>query len=298
MSGRFHPQIEQWQKWPTPNYIDPVTQPKYVLIFSSIIGPISIALLSARLWVGLRIQRNDGWDDWLILVSMFPVLTLTIMFPLITELHRFNRHIWDVEPEYFAVQQNYVRAIYSLFALASGLIRLSILLFYRRLSSRAISTSFRWLLWITIISVGASMVAFFITPIFLCSPAFAFWEQSDATELAKGYQYKCASEGADVVAYGIISTVQDLIIAMLPMLLCWNLQLRCRQKIALYSIFVVAYMAVAIGGVRTSKSYRMLFKTDDVTWVASDTWIWFLLELHLVFVCANAPALRIFYCHF
>ena len=82
MPGGIHPPISQLLQWPTPNYIDPSTRPKYVLAFSCIIGPISIALLIARLWVRLRIQRNAGWDDWLMLASLLPTITLTIIFPL------------------------------------------------------------------------------------------------------------------------------------------------------------------------------------------------------------------------
>lgn len=82
MPGGIHAPISQWLKWPIANYIDPPTQPKYVLIFSCVIGPISVALLFARLWVRLRIQRNAGWDDWLMLASLFPVLILTIIFPM------------------------------------------------------------------------------------------------------------------------------------------------------------------------------------------------------------------------
>jgi hypothetical protein len=44
--------------------------------------------------------------------------------------------------------------IYALFALASGLIKMSVLLFYKRLSSRAVSPAFRWTLRITIAIIG------------------------------------------------------------------------------------------------------------------------------------------------
>ena len=82
MPGGLHPPVSQWLEWPAPNYVDPVTQPKYVLLFACIIGPISIAMLCARLWVRIRVQRNPGWDDWLILISFFPVTAMTIMLPL------------------------------------------------------------------------------------------------------------------------------------------------------------------------------------------------------------------------
>lgn len=155
--------------------------------------------------------------------------------------------------------------IYVLFSLTSGLIKLSILLFYRRLSSRAVSPAFRWTMRITIFIIGAYSTAFIFVPIFMCQPIAAFWEQVDLVKVAEGYDYKCINEGADVVAHGIISTVQDLVVAFLPTLLCWNLQMPVRQKIALYCIFALGYTSVAIGAMRTYTGYRIFFQTYDIT---------------------------------
>lgn len=69
MPGGIHPPLKELLSWPVANYKDPVTQPKYVLIFSCIIGPISIALLVARLWVRIHMQRSAGWDDWFMLAA-------------------------------------------------------------------------------------------------------------------------------------------------------------------------------------------------------------------------------------
>jgi hypothetical protein len=57
-----------------PNYINPPTKSKYVLIAACVLGPISILLLLARLWVRIRLQRNAGLDDWLMLASLVRTL--------------------------------------------------------------------------------------------------------------------------------------------------------------------------------------------------------------------------------
>jgi hypothetical protein len=68
---------------------------------------------------------------------------------------------------------------------------------------------------------------------------------------------------------------QDFIAASLPAVLCWNLQMHLRQKIALYSVFAVSYAAVALGAIRTYSSYHLFFQTYDVTWAACDVWLWY-----------------------
>jgi hypothetical protein len=70
MPGGIQPPVEQWLAWPVPNYRNPETRPSYLLVFSCIIGPISIALLFTRLWVRVHLQRNAGLDDWLMLASL------------------------------------------------------------------------------------------------------------------------------------------------------------------------------------------------------------------------------------
>jgi hypothetical protein len=110
-----------------------------------------------------------------------------------------------------------------------------------------------------------------------------------------GYHYSCFNEGADVVANGIVSTVQDLIVAFLPTLLCWNLQMPFRQKVALYGIFTISYTTVIIGALRTWTSYRIYFESYDVTWIANETFLLSLLELYIGAMCANAPALKVFF---
>ena len=327
MPGGINVPLDVFSAWPAPNYNDPVTQPKHVLVFSCIIGPISVALLFARLWVRIHMQHNAGWDDWLMLAAavsgpvllsvgypltrQLPMSALTVIFPLgkllssrscllltlkpVTEVYRFDRHAWDVEYKYFPIQRKFVMAIYILYSITSGLIKLSILLFYRRLSSRAVSPAFRGTMRITIFVIGGYSLAFIIIPLFACRPFSAFWDQVNFAKLARGYEWTCINEGADVVAHGIISTLQDLVVAFLPTLLCWNLQMPLRPKIALYSIFALGYTSVAVGAMRTYQGYRLFFTTYDVTWIASDIWLWSLLELHIGSMCANAPALKIFF---
>jgi hypothetical protein len=186
-------------------------------------------------------------------------------------------------------------AVESTFCVASGLIKVSILLFYKRLGSRGISNTFRWAIKLTIAFITAYSIAFTLVPIFGCKPLAAFWEQSDVIKLAKGYKYKCFNEGADVFSASIISTAQDFLTAILPTFLYWHLQMPLRQKIALFGIFAIGYGVVAIGALRSYYSWQIFFKTYDVTWVTGYNFMFTLLEVHVGAMCANAPTLKMFF---
>jgi hypothetical protein len=186
-------------------------------------------------------------------------------------------------------------AVESTFCVASGLIKVSILLFYKRLGTRGISNTYRWSIRLTIAFITAYSIAFTLVPIFGCKPLAAFWEQSDIIKVAGGYKYKCFNEGADVFSASIISTAQDFLTAILPTFLYWHLQIPIRQKVALFGIFAIGYGVVAIGALRSYYSWQIFFETYDVTWATGDSFMWSLLEVHVGAMCANAPALKMFF---
>ncbi|KAH7071758.1 hypothetical protein FB567DRAFT_455174 [Paraphoma chrysanthemicola] len=296
MPGGMLTPLDVRAKWPLPNYQNPELHPIDIPAFACITGPISLFMLLARLWVRLRIQKNAGLDDWLMLAAFVPLMTLTLLMPLTVQKYRFNRHVWDVELYKFPSQRKILLAVYILFAVASGLVKLSVLLFYRRITSRAVSRGCRWAMRIVMASIVAYTISFIFAITFTCRPVEAFWRMVDWRFRFRkgGYQHKCINEGANIVANGIIASVQDLIVVLFPTVLCWNIQVPRRQKVALYGIFALSYCTVVVGAVRTWTTWRLFYQSYDVTWLASEVWLWTLLELHLGSMCANAPALRIF----
>lgn len=65
-------------------------------------------------------------------------------------------------------------AIYSLFSLTSGLVKLSTFLFYHRLSSLAVSPASRWTIRIIVFVVGGYRVACVFVPISMYRPISVF----------------------------------------------------------------------------------------------------------------------------
>jgi hypothetical protein len=88
MPGGIQVPLDQFLKWPTPNYINPETRPDVILYVACIFGPITFVMLMTRLWVRIFHQRTAGWDDWLMVAgtvrysacAMYAVLT-SIRYP-------------------------------------------------------------------------------------------------------------------------------------------------------------------------------------------------------------------------
>lgn len=211
------------------------------------------------------------------------------------DVYHFNKHVWDVQPPFYVIQRKYLLAVETTFCVASGLIKVSIILFYKRLGSNAVSKPFQWVTRVTIAFIVAYSIAFTLVPIFGCQPISAFWDQSDVIKTLQGYQYKCFDEGADVFSAAVISTAQDLITAILPTFIYWNLQIPIRRKVALFIIFATGYGVVAVGALRSYYTWYIFFETYDVTWFTWNSFTWSLVEIHLGAICANAPALKVFF---
>jgi hypothetical protein len=203
-------------------------------------------------------------------------------------------HIWDVDVTLFTIQRKLILTIEILFVLATGLIKVSILLFFRRLGSRGVSKAFRTITWVAIGFTIASTIAFFISPLVGCRPISAYWEQSDVIEIIRGAKFNCNEEGAAITVAGVVSTVQDVITALLPNFIYWKAQIPIRQKVALMGIFATAYGVAAFGALRTYATWVLFYETYDVSWQLWEIWNWTLLELHIGVICANAPALKVF----
>ncbi|KAH8728096.1 hypothetical protein GQ44DRAFT_579113, partial [Phaeosphaeriaceae sp. PMI808] len=203
-----------------------------------------------------------------------------------------SRHIWDIEPMKVPTLRKYFMAISLHFSILSGLIKLSVLLFYRRLSSRAVSPAYLWAIRVTMLFVVVYTLLFFVFTVFMCHPISAFWDQS---MLRRGYHYSCLNEGEIFLSNGIISTIQDVFVTVLPAILCWNIQMPLPRKVALFGLFGISYTTIAISIVRAHAIYFMYFKTNDVSWAGSDITFWTLLEIHIGSMCANAPALNYFF---
>lgn len=108
------------------------------------------------------------------------------------------------------------------------------------------------------------MISFTFTLYFSCSPLDAYWNHYTATWL-ETHKYKCIEYGPVLLAATIVSLVQDVIAAVLPMTLFWHLKIPMRQKLALGAIFAVGLFACGADGVRLYYLHVLLYESYDGT---------------------------------
>lgn len=124
--------------------------------------------------------------------------------------------------------------------IATCSIKISVLLFYRRISA-SFKKTFVVAVWAGIVYNLGYLVAFLLDVGLICRPFKAYWMQFSPTWL-ETHKYKCGNEGYSLPFSAGLSVVGDFYTTALPLLLIVNLDLPRRQKAALYPLFGLGFM--------------------------------------------------------
>lgn len=292
-SGGLHPPESVILSWPRPNYTHPEERgweaPIVLLVFLGITTIVYVA----RMWARLAVSKNAGADDILISISMLPLFGLTISVILAITKYGFHWHVWDQTAESLVTTREITYAIELSYMFSTTLIKISILCFYRRITG-SLTNYFNYWVWGTIIFCAVYGVLFTFLITFTCTPVSGFFHVFDIPWRLKN-ELHCRDEGAIIVACAAISSVQDLLICLLPIFLVWNLQISRRQRFALCGIFGMGAVTCVCGIMRTYYATYVYYYTYDITWYAYYGWVWTVLEAQLGVICASAPAIKVFF---
>jgi hypothetical protein len=103
----------------------------------------------------------------------------------------------------------------------------------------------------------------------------------------------CISDTKHLLAAGIINTITDIIVVVLPMSMVYRLHLPFRQQVAIATLFGVGILVTLAGGVRTIYLYRVTSEWDK-TWLAYPVYICSSVELYIGIVSRPFHACGIF----
>lgn len=177
-------------------------------------------------------------------------------------------------------------------------VKISVLLFYRRLSS-GFTRGFFIATWIGIAYNVAYLVTFVILIGVACRPISAYWMQVNLVGgWALTHKFTCIDEHTALPLSGVLSLVGDLYATLLPCILIFKLDLPRQQKLALYPLFLLGFLVVVAGIVRTYSLDYLINHTYDNTWYLWKCWIWSMVELYISIIAASAPALNPFFRRF
>ncbi|KAI0128949.1 integral membrane protein [Xylariales sp. AK1849] len=275
--------------WPKPNYVNPETRGPAAEIVGIILVSLVTIIIVLRLYTRQFISKGFGLDDILIFVSYVPATAYAIV-GLIGETYlQWKRHLWDVNPALFvpSLQTSLVELV--LFDLSTSATKLSMLAMIHRLTSSSEDRKMNILVRVLAVGISVNAFVFFIVTVFQCRPISAYWTVSSDPK-------NCINEAAHLLAAGIINTLTDFIIVLLPMHTVMNLDLPKKQKTIVIGLFGAGFLATAAGVVRTYFTWLMTTADDfDTTWNSWAASLASEIELYLGIICASIPAIKPFF---
>ncbi|KAJ0414238.1 hypothetical protein BJY00DRAFT_318998 [Aspergillus carlsbadensis] len=251
-------------------------------------GTVAAVMAIATVFVCLRFWARTAkesvvlaYDDWSLLVALAFAYGTGICC-ILGGKYGIGTHIWVVEPDDVIMSMKIIFAYVILYATTVPMVKLSVLLLYRRIFRLT------WTLYLcAFLSIGYTISV--STAISLaCVPTSYFWTQW-VDPLSGGY---CRINLYLFYLWnGVANLLTDVIILCLPMPIVWRLQMPKSQKWAISGIFLLGGFVCVATIVRIYTITKMQ-SSVDITWVIGDAMIWSNVEPCMGIVSACLPTLR------
>ncbi|KAF7880034.1 uncharacterized protein EAF02_007671 [Botrytis sinoallii] len=189
-----------------------------------------VRLLIRLLNRGLRL----GLDDLFIVPGVILAITWPVLQILAVVYGGAGKHIWDVTYEEYGYFKRYTNWSKIFFFVAVGVVKVSICLFNRRLTSM---TSNKWLLFnnVFLVLLAIYILVSLFWNIFLCNPVWGGW---DAIRLGReGVVAKCFPVGKMGTIMSTIHVVMDFGLLAVPLIVLWKVKMGWRTRGRLYIVF-------------------------------------------------------------
>lgn len=194
-----------------------------------------------------------------------------------------GRHLWDVPFSTFNDKfLKFVAICVTFYGLSIMLSKVSILLLFLRSwpqkPKRAIYAT------IAVVVLYSLIGSFYW--LFACQPLEKFWDLS----ITHG---SCIEWSKVNIFSGVMNTVTDSIILLLPICMLRKVQLPKWEKFGLGFVLMTGGFVLVISIIRL-KTTVDTSRSSDITWEYVDNGIWWMIEMHIAIVCACLPVARAF----
>lgn len=232
---------------------------------ASVLPAIAILVVGVRLYARFKITKAPGIDDILIVGALVFGIALSCLVMIGNQIYYSGYHIWvrpstsllrltrsmlqDIPLASAVPHRINVWLGQVAYTLALSCVKISVLLFYRRLSV-SFTRCFLIAVWVGIVYNILYCIGFILTLCLLCRPLDAYWKSFNP-EYYFTAKYKCGSEQLAEPLSAIFSVIGDFYSTVLPLTLVSRLTLPRRQKWALYFLFSLGFTVVATGSIRS-----------------------------------------------
>lgn len=252
-------------------------------------GGVALTLLffAFRIYVRIKTFHRLFWDDFLLLVAWFMLLAnATIWQYAKTGLYLLLnvQSGRQLPPADFGLKVGeYLHesvAILVLFYSSLWCVKLSFLVFFRRLGQKVQKQKIIW--WSVLVVVVAGYFSVLGTIQWHCLiPRFEIIAQNCTTPSSRAF------ERATLRATCAIDIITDAIIILVPLNMLWRVQISLRRKLGLAGIFSLTVFIMIIAIIRVTVMYGHRAQADG-TWL----WTWSSIEVTVAIIVACLASFR------
>ncbi|KAJ5589448.1 hypothetical protein N7537_012126 [Penicillium hordei] len=221
-------------------------------------------------------------DDWLIGTSSIPLIAL-LTASILGGTYGFGLHGWRITVENMVTMKKILFAYLIVYLFELLLIKVSILMFYRRIFGM------NWMIWTTLLVSYGWSIGSMIAALCACEPISYFWREIIDTTSGSNrynfYYYYVGNAAANVVT--------DVLILLFPVPVVWSLQMRTSQKIGVCGILLLGGFICVVSGIRIHY-ITYLHNNIDITWTLGDVAVWSTIEPCIGIICACLPVIQPF----
>ncbi|KAJ0122432.1 hypothetical protein J7T55_002945 [Diaporthe amygdali] len=226
---------------------------------------LALTFLAQKLYTKIFIDRRFQSDDGGFVTGVIGV------------------HAWELPLRGYDYYSVLILVAPVAYAPCNGFAKLTLLLFYRRLSPQ---TWFMWTVNASITLVIGYTVGIFFSLIFACSPIEKSWNAMITTG-------SCINRPALYITTAVLGIATDVVLLGLPVPMVLRLQMPALQKAGLLLMFAVGSLTLITSIVRLVILLPTLTATDQ-TWAIAYPCLWICIEANLLIICGSFPTLQRF----
>ncbi|OTA68573.1 integral membrane protein [Hypoxylon sp. EC38] len=246
---------------------------------------LSGTVLFGRFYVRLRILQRLTIDDWIVAITFLLAFGNSI-FLTIAAAWGLGQHVDVLAPQLdsamYTIKWVYLCEFFGILAPGFGRISYAFLLLGLTPPCK-MKQRFLWTIICAqlIVDVGIIIISFA-----QCKPIYGYWDNDVEANCWPPHVQQYAG-----YFQGSVCSVVDLILALFPAGLFWNLKMETKQKISLSCMMGLGIFALAASIIKTI-NLRAFTDTTDLTYAMARLAIWWTLEAHLVLLAVSIPTLR------
>ncbi|TGZ81843.1 hypothetical protein EX30DRAFT_395233 [Ascodesmis nigricans] len=285
LDGGFIPPNARYE-----DYVHPDRGPA-LFITSIVLTAVALLVVLTRLWTRAKVVGGLGRDDVVMGVAVCFIIGSTVMQCYGVKESGIGRHYYDSSLSQLILLLKIAYAMPIIYSAGISLIKISILLFYKRLfpSNARMQKVCDWFIIFQIVFTIGACIGFAL----ICKPIEGWWRLDIRAEACPTF----VATMRIYVGLRIVTVICDIAVVCLPMKMLWGLKIPRQKKAGLAVLFSLGFLACGVSIARLCLLPNLLLNLD-VGWNIVPIAVLDHIEQCIGIITASVPALAALMSHY